>query len=512
MPYPNGRETKAERHYAKCRGPLGFHVLTGPSSALHHKVPRELARSLWKAGYDVSCEIDDTGEEGWGRTSIRHLEGMVKQPFVSLSWGRVDPSRMRDFQGQARVEIDSIDTGKWKDTRDVRYINERVDLLIVPGQSSVDAYRKAGVDIPIEIVPFGVDTTVYQPWPKDEELLSKVVFPGKQRVGETLFLAEGSSDPRKGTRECVEAFRAAVADGLQASLVLLCQGGYPDLGLLDAASDLPLGLLHGPLDEWSMARLYSSVDFFIARYEEPSTTTMRYESMACGTLVVSSVEEITHQRYLAEKYVNVKSQPARELACHRSWEASATDLVRAVEKHISPTREGQRPPVVLGETSAGLRASHPAGDIGEAVSRLKGKLPLFTLRQSGIRFEREPLPDDGVTIYAAPRGSWTEPIEQLGLDGAPFAAVHLGPGTEWPIWNGGYYPRGLGIVDVVLWQKSHGVDVATMECECEVTGDPPWYDGASGQAEAEERLKAHLAELNFWWADLLHHIKRTGWW
>jgi len=574
MPHPDGRETRAERHYAKCRGPLGFHVLTGTSHASPHKVTRELARALWRRGCDVSCEVADSKHTGWTRTSIRHLEGMVKQPFAFLSWGRGDPNELRSFQGQARIEIDVVDSFKWADPNEVRYINERVDLLIVPGQSSLEAYLGAGVDIPVEIVPHGVDTTVFQPWPKDEELLSKVVYPGMPRRGQTLFLTGGFLQERKGLRECIEAFRLACGDGLEASLIVLSNsGGHGEdaSGLvLEASRDLPIGFLPGGLDEWSMARLYSSVDFFVSCHKMEAFGMMPLEALACGTpsilteydgpmqymgggaywvpptgtesvdvpgsttgaratmavVDVQGVSEamlrmggILYNDFEPWRWQGYLKGNARRNALNWTWDAAAENLVAAVEKHICPVRVPCRKEHVgddrPGIVTVPLTAQCTDGDIGNIEGYINREIVLGLIYQKGIRFGAQPLePQREVILYDVPSDAtgWVEPLAHLGLEGLPIAGCSLWMDMSWFAWPGGYYPRGLGLVDVVLWAKANGVPVTRSECDCQVTGDPPWWDGASGQAEAEERLASHLGQLDFWWSDLLHHIRTTDWW
>ena len=563
MPYPDGRETRAERHYAKCRGPLGFHVLTGTSHASPHKVTRELARALWRRGCDVSCEVQDTKDIGWCRTSIRHLEGMVKQPFAFLSWGRGDPNALRTFQGQARIEIDVVDSFKWADPNEVRYINDRVDLLIVPGQSSYDAYKGAGVDIPIEIVPHGVDTTVFQPWPKDEELLSKVVYPGVRPTGETLFLTGGFLQERKGLKECIEAFRLACGDGLKAGLIVLCnsQGHGEDASgvVLEAAKDLPVGFLPGGLDEWSMARLYSSVDFFVSCHKMEAFGLMPLEAMACGTPSIltawdgpmdycrfgpalevpmmwledvpipgapdktakMAVVDVTGVATAMRKASLGNEWRGVDRSRNWTWDAAAEKLACAVGLHISMPRHRRIAHAKVYYDGCGeIGHVYGDGDIGFLSAQMQEceeEVPGLNT-QRGVYVENVPPISGGerkqVTIYGVPvdEHGWVGPLGFLGIPGLPLAGIRLPDDLTWFSWSGGYYPRGLGLVDVVLWAKANGVPVHRGECDCEVTGDPPWWDGASGQAEAEERLASHLAQLDYWWGDLLHHIRKTGWW
>lgn len=311
MPHPDGRETAQERHFQKMRGPLGFHFLAGPSPLPGHKVPRELARALWARGYDVSVEVEDTGQTGWGRTSIRHLEGMVKQPFCLVSYGPA----LKDYVGNPRIQIESTDTGHHEDPRHIQYINDRVDLLIVPRVCTKAAFEQAGVTIPVEVVQWGVDLNVYQPWPRDEALLEKVVWPKGKRRGDKLFLALGRTDQRYGLTQAMQSFRAASANGLDGSL-LIVQDPYSyhedvtDLVAEAAPDDFPVGIVTG-LDEWSMARLLSMVSGMPWCAETDAWRLLESE-LICAS---GSMDE-------AQRVV-------------LNWDGSAASLIGAVREHIT---------------------------------------------------------------------------------------------------------------------------------------------------------------------------------
>lgn len=568
-PMPDGvTETRAERHYAKCRGPLGFHFLTGCTNASPHKVTRELARALWRLHCDVTVEAELGNAKGWPRTSIRHLEGQVRPPFASVGWTR---TFHHDFQGQARIEVDAIDTLRWADPRDIRYINERVDLLLVPGQDSKDAFVDAGVRIPVEVITFGFDPVVFRDWGPDPDMLKLATWPGRERVPGKTFLTGGYIQERKGLVDCIESFRLALDQGLEGSLLVLMNRDAHGKDLIDLvtekAQDLPIGLLHGGLDEWALARLYSSVDCYVSCHHVEGFGLMPVEARACGADVILTgfsgpltyedadmlwVEPKSVQKAIVTKggaiiredifdaceddvageisvaEIDREAVALKMLACGRHgvdanlprWEDAAVSFLHAVGKHVGHERNrgnghSTAMPYQIGTEQ--FLADNEMGDVGhliaggdwadDVVSRLwvqrEAQVPGVAPRYSI---------DGSLVVFDATDLTWTDPLKSLGLTGAPFEAILLPADISWLAWTGAYYPRGLGILDVVLWAKSHGIPVIRASASSTVCGPPPWWEGASGEAEAAERLAAHLDELNFWWSDLLDHIRKTGWW
>ena len=208
----------------------------------------------------------------------------------------------------------------------------------------------------------------------------------------------------------------------------------------------------------------------------------------------------------------------RQQALKWTWDAAAEKLVAAVEKRVSPVRVTT--PTYRGIRKdfgsmklIGLAQTGPEGDMGHLDAKLRSRgAPCYILSSSRVVFPEIYEDRPGMIAWSArdESGAWTEPLAGLGMDGLSIGAVSLKAplvGLDVPH---GYYPSGLGLTDFVLWAKANGIGVHHRQCE--VTGLPPWWDGASGQAEAEERLASHIAQLDFWWADLLHHIRKTGWW
>jgi glycosyltransferase involved in cell wall biosynthesis len=490
MPYPDGRQTPAERKYWQRRGPLGLHFQTNYSQSSVLKSLRELARAAWRAGYDVS--VNATGPEtGWPRTSIRRLEGLVKSPYACVSWSR----NFRAPEHQTRIEFDCIDSFAWAQERDVRFINDRVDLLCVLSPECESAYRKAGVTVPIKQVMLGYDPVVYQRWPRDERLIERITWFGSGRQHEKLILTGGFLQPRKGLAECIEAFKLAYDQGLEASLVVYSNSDHHGTDVADLVmregEKYPIGFMPGGLSDWAMARLYSTVDLFVSCHRMEGFGLMPLEALACGTPVVATNYGGPKQYLDASRVGTVEPLVIRMedldvpgLHC----EYAVIDL-RAAALAMTLEIDDNRPVADVSEWAWG--------------SGWLNWLYLWHVRGAANAgppsvFEMQPPPDDG---------SWSIPeLEDIlphgpGMAASPSAAMS----------SYGFSPTGLGSLDLALETISHGGCLRDVG-EKGLSSLPPWWLSATSQSDAEERLQSHLDQLDFWWADLLEHIRATGWW
>jgi len=120
--------------------------------------------------------------------------------------------------------------------RDLHHLRMQ-DALAVCSPWARDVCRANGLtDLPIHIVPLGVDTAVYHP---------KVV-PARRWPDETVFLQVGKLETRKGQRELLRAFEAAFSPSDPVRLVLACHNAFMRRDQFDA--------LLGPFRTSPMAR------------------------------------------------------------------------------------------------------------------------------------------------------------------------------------------------------------------------------------------------------------------
>jgi hypothetical protein len=145
---------------------------------------------------------------------------------------------------------------------------------------------------------------------------------------------------------------------------------------------------------------------------------------------------------------------------------------------------------------------------GDGDGRWRWNASWLGASQLPLRENAPQLPHWRVILHRPPDdGSWAIPeLEDI---------LPPGPGTA--SWDSedttlyGFSPSGLGSLDLALEAIAEGGNIGYADGIAS-DGLPPWWRDAASQSDAEERLQSHLDQLNFWWADLLEHIRATGWW
>jgi hypothetical protein len=92
----------------------------------------------------------------------------------------------------------------------------RQDRLLVTCEWAKRVLLDDGISVPIDIVPLGVDRTVFH----------EGVMPVKRAAHETVFMQVGKLEPRKGQRELLRAFEAAFTPKDPVRLVLVCHNPF----------------------------------------------------------------------------------------------------------------------------------------------------------------------------------------------------------------------------------------------------------------------------------------------
>jgi len=270
------------------RAGLQFRASTSAGS-IYHAI-RELARASWRNGLDVTVSpYDPDPSPSWARTSIRHLIGQVRPPMAVVRWGRQDSDVPSDFP---TVEFDVADSFSWGRDGEVEKINGQTALLCVPTESNVAEFRDAGVTVPIEVVPLGIDPHVFRPWPKDRALFDLADWgaaapPGR---GVFVFLAAAYFQHRKNLPLVIEAFRRLFRPDDPVALLIKSVpeewGKSVQRDVETMRGDARIGILEAELSPYEMARLYSTADAFVNAHAREGFGLMPLEAMACGTPAV----------------------------------------------------------------------------------------------------------------------------------------------------------------------------------------------------------------------------------
>lgn len=100
---------------------------------------------------------------------------------------------------------------------------QQQDAIVTCSTWGRDVIRANGIEVPVHIVPLGVDRTVF----------NETVAPARGS-DETVFLQVGKLEPRKGQLELLRAFEAAFTPKDAVRLVLVCGNPFISKGELDA--------------------------------------------------------------------------------------------------------------------------------------------------------------------------------------------------------------------------------------------------------------------------------------
>lgn len=155
--------------------------------------------------------------------------------------------------------------------------------LVAPSQWLAACARNSSIHTGrrVEVIPYGLDTRLFQPWPKAmaRQMLG---LPANARL--VLFGAAGVNDPRKGFAYLKEAMRGLRGGAADTELVIfgpnLDERLSGEMGLRCHS----LGMLR---DELTTALAYSAADVFVAPSLEDNLPNTVLESTACGTPVVA---------------------------------------------------------------------------------------------------------------------------------------------------------------------------------------------------------------------------------
>jgi glycosyltransferase involved in cell wall biosynthesis len=173
-----------------------------------------LVRGLARAGSAVNVVPFLVDREGLSEEFLQILDSSRPEPaapYLYFSWPSANLER---FRTAGDLFINTM----WEASRLPRDWPPRLNqarALIVPTRFVAQVCRESGVDAPIEVVPEGIDPTVYHYEDRPEH------------EGFTT-LAVGTFVPRKNMRVAIAAWKAAFADDATARLIVKARFGHVD--------------------------------------------------------------------------------------------------------------------------------------------------------------------------------------------------------------------------------------------------------------------------------------------
>lgn len=148
-------------------------------------------------------------------------------------------------------------------------------VVIVPSQWNADTFSAAGVNVPIRVVPLGVDRDVYH-----------------NREGIHSFIRFGCGGrpkgpgARKSLVDVVWAFQSAFPR--DPSVRLEIKTSSDSVGIFDVPTDKRIILRSGECSEEQLATWYSLLDCYVSASRGEGWGLMTHQAMACGVPVMTA--------------------------------------------------------------------------------------------------------------------------------------------------------------------------------------------------------------------------------
>ncbi|MDA8074607.1 MAG: glycosyltransferase [Actinomycetota bacterium] len=206
-------------------------------------------------------------------TALFHVPGYAVGPVSGAS--RTIARTMFETDGLPRTWVEKLNC---------------MDEVWVPSSFNAETFCAAGVDVPVHVVPGGVDTDLWRPD------LPALRVPGARG---TVFLGVFAWSYRKAVDVLLRAWAGAFGPDDPVSLVLRCDplpvaaGRRPEAPEallaqelcrldLDRSALAPIVVLSTPLSQWDMARLMAAADVFVGVSRGEGWGRPLLEAMSCG--------------------------------------------------------------------------------------------------------------------------------------------------------------------------------------------------------------------------------------
>lgn len=237
------------------------------------------AEALWRAAqqhaqisYVAHDWQDDTFTDDLLKRRLVEWESAPKELVVPYFL----PFAFSRFRGRVTVGMTMFETDDfppfWTG------LCNSVDGLIVPSEHCRRAFAKR-VEVPIKVVPFGVDTAFFTP--ADTPL---------KGYGDFWFFMAGMLHYRKGAEFAVRAFREEFPREPDVRLLLKTRGHRGGPGFLDVGGesidDPRIIVSDEAYTRAEMRQLYRDMDCLVAPSRGEASGLVPRECMACGTPVI----------------------------------------------------------------------------------------------------------------------------------------------------------------------------------------------------------------------------------
>lgn len=272
-----------ERLRADYRGDVLWHGATrfpsGPAELARLFVRRLDARGL-RMGFAPTA--DECGDAQDGRLDLAARRRLSARPAAAIVCGAQET--FSQVRGRWRV---GLGWGEWESASpDAARAARSLDLLLVPDAFQREAFERAGVRTPIEILPLGVDRDYCHP---------DVPAP-RHPHGRFVFLALAEDLARDAPDVLVEAFRAAFRADQPVELLLQILPGRDASAIRAALAARPDVAGRGRvrvIDGWGFpwhqrAQLLAAADAYVGVRRGGGWDPRAAEALACGRILLAT--------------------------------------------------------------------------------------------------------------------------------------------------------------------------------------------------------------------------------
>ncbi|MFC4818830.1 glycosyltransferase [Dokdonella ginsengisoli] len=302
-----------ERLRADYRGDVLWHGATrfpGATAELARLFVRRLdARGLRMGFAPTARECADAQD---GRLDLAARRRLPAVPAAAIACGAEDAFAQARGRWRVGVGLSDCETASPQAARGARSL----DLLLVPDAFQREAFERAGVRTPIQILPLGVDRDYCHPG----------VPAPRHPHGRFVFLALAEDLARDAPDLLVAAFRAAFGADEPVELLLQILPGRDALAIRAALDALPDGAARGRvrvLDDWGFpwhqrAQLLAAADAYVSARRGGGWDPRAAEALACGRILLAtdfgSQASLAREHGLAVAAKTIDAGPGRRWA------------------------------------------------------------------------------------------------------------------------------------------------------------------------------------------------------
>lgn len=176
----------------------------------------------------------------------------------------------------------------------VQKVNDCYDELWVCTQWNAQTFKAGGVKVPIEIVPLGIDRSIYTPRRRRKMPQCRLISTSRRGLLSSptgfTFLSVGLPSARKGFNVVADALAIAFNQNSDVDLVIATTHGatswITNLQQHVAKLRVRVWTLEGRYSEYEMAQIYAASDAYVSASIGEGWNLPAHEASACGKPVI----------------------------------------------------------------------------------------------------------------------------------------------------------------------------------------------------------------------------------